>query len=135
MLNDNNTVKITKSGKIILFEWPDTDDSWEIRSYLPVALEREFVQHAIDAQETLTNLEPSLIISLAERMDILVVKSTLNWSYGPVNLDTFYNEVPGHEYADVAMEVGKCYSPLVVRNIEMGLEAYTLHLNQKEMSQ
>jgi len=110
----------------------DSGDWWEIRGFLSVALEREFVQHAVDAQETFTDEDPELIIKLAKRMDEMVVKSTIDWSYGPVNMDTFYNEVPGYQYADVAKRIGDLYSPLIVKNIERGLETYTLLLSQRE---
>jgi len=118
----------------------DSGDWWEIRGFLPVALEREFVQHTMDAQVTLTqeyldDPDPSIIIDLAKRMDVLVVQSTVGWSYGPVDMDTFYNKVPGYHYADVAKRIGDLYSPLIVKSIERGLENYTLLLHQVEQSQ
>ena len=121
-------------AKIETIAFPESDDWWEIRTYLPVALEREFVQHAIDAQETLTNPDPSIIISLAKRMDHMGVRSTIAWSYGPIDIDTFYNEVPGEHYAVIAKKIGDLYSPLIVKSIENGLESYTLLLNQVEAS-
>jgi len=118
----------------------DSEDWWEIRGFLPVALEREFVQHTMDSQATLTqeyidDPDPSIIIDLAKRMDVLVVQSTIGWSYGPVDMDTFYNEIPGYHYAEVAQKIGDLYSPLIVKCIERGLENYTSLLNQVEQSQ
>lgn len=111
----------------------DSDDWWEIRGFLSVALEREFVQHAVDAQETFTNEDPELIIKLAKRMDDMVVKSTIAWSYdGPVTLETLYSEVPGYHYAEVCQKIGDLYSPLIVKSIERGLENYTLLLSHRE---
>jgi len=110
----------------------DSGDWWEIRGFLSVALEREFVQHAVDAQETFTNDDPELIVNLAKRMDDMVVKSTVAWSYGPVSLEILYSEVPGYHYADVAKRIGDLYSPLVVQSIERGLESYSLLLSQRE---
>ena len=122
-------------AKTHTIKFEDTEDWWELRTYLPVALEREYIQHAVDAQETYTNQDPELIKSLAERMDKLVVQSTIAWSYGPVDLDTLYQEVPGPQYMQVAEWVGQVYGPLVSKSIEKGLEIYTQHLNQEENNQ
>ena len=73
-------------------------------------------------------------MSLAERMDHLVVKSTIAWSYGPVDIHTLYDEVPGDHYVVVAKRIGDLYSPLILKSIEAGLAACTLLLNQKEAS-
>jgi len=118
----------------------NSEDWWELRNYLPVSLERDFIQHAVDAQATIpteNNPEPDmdLIMSLAKRMDEMVVKSTISWSYGSVDMDTFYNIVPGHHYSQVAQWVGETYGPLVSKSIERGLEVYSLLSNQKEVSQ
>jgi len=126
--------------KTEIIRFDDSDDWWELRNYLPVALERDFIQHAVDAQATILtkdNPEPNmdLIMSLAERMDELVVKSTISWSYGPVDMDTFYDVVPGHHYTQVAQWVGETYGPLVSKSIERGLEVYTSLSNQTEVSQ
>jgi hypothetical protein len=101
-----------------------SQDYWEFKTYLTVAQERQWVQHAIDAQITLHDGSPELVTSLARRMDLLVIAQTVEWSYGPVTLETFY-EIPSHHYAEVADRMGDLYSPLVLRSIERGLQLYT----------
>jgi hypothetical protein len=121
-------------GKTERIEFKDTGDWWEFKTYLTVASEREYAQHALDSQATLSNPDPAIMESLARRMDELVVKSTVAWSYGPLTLDTFY-DLPAHHYAQVAKRLGDLYSPLVVTAIERAVSNYSLLLNQANQSQ
>lgn len=105
-------------------KFKDSKDFWEFQTFLTVAQERKWVQHAIDAQATLKEDSPYLVESLARRMDELVVAQTVDWSYGPIDLDTFYT-IPSHHYADVADRMGDLYSPLVVKSIERVLRIYS----------
>jgi len=111
----------------------DTEDYWEFKTYLTVAQERKWVQHAIDAQVTINDSSLELIQQLAHTMDGLVVEATTEWSYGEVTLETFY-EIPSHHYAEVADRLGDLYSPLVGRSIEKGLQIYTSLSNLVETS-
>ena len=99
-------------------------DYWEFKTYMTVAQERLWVQHAMDAQVTYRNPDSGVLDQLARRMDALVVAQSVNWSYGPVDLNTFY-EIPSHHYAEVASRMGDLYSPLVVKSIERGLQIYS----------
>lgn len=112
-------------------KFKDSKDYWEFQNYLTVAQERKWVQHAIDAQVTIHDSSPELIYGLARKMDELVIEQTVAWSYGEINLDTFY-EIPSHHYAEVADRMGDLYSPLVLRSIERGLQIYTSLSNQVE---
>jgi len=102
----------------------DESEHWEFKTYLTIGQERKWVQHAIDAQATIQDNSSELIESLARRMDQLVVDQTVAWSFGSVDLDTFYT-IPSYHYAEVADRMGDLYSPLVVKCIERGLQLYT----------
>jgi len=110
-------------------KFKDSKDYWEFTTYLTVAQERKWVQHAVDAQKTFQDTSVECIDALARKMDQLVIDQTTAWSYGPINLETFYN-IPSHHYAEVADRMGDLYSPLVVRCIERGLQIYTSLSNQ-----
>lgn len=99
-------------------------DFWEFSTFLTIAQERKWTQQAIDAQVTITNDSSELINDLARRMDQQVVDQTIAWSYGPVDLDTFYT-IPSHHYAEVADRMGDLYSPLVEKSIDKLLRVYT----------
>ena len=105
-------------------DFSDTGDFWEFQTYLTVAQERQWTQHAVDAQVTLQDDSLTVIQDLARNMDQLVVNQTIAWSYGPVDLDTFYS-IPSHHYADVADRMGDLYSPLVEKSIARGLQIYS----------
>jgi len=109
--------------KIEIVRFEDSE-YWEFTTYLTIGQERKWVQHALDAQATIKDCSPELIESLARRMDQLVVDQTVNWSYGPVDLDSFYT-IPSYHYAEVAARMGDLYSPLVVKCIERGLQLCT----------
>ena len=107
----------------------DSKDFWEFSNFLTIAQERKWTQHAIDAQVTIQNNSPDLIEGLARKMDQLVIDQTVAWSYGPIDLDTFYT-IPSHHYAEVADRMGDLYSPLVEKSIEKLLRVYTSLSNQ-----
>lgn len=114
-------------------DFADTGDFWEFRSFLTVAMEREWLKFSVDTRETFQNNDPALLDSLARRMDALAVGATVAWSYGPVTLETFYN-IPAHHYAQVASRLGDLYSPLVVTAIERGLNVCSSLLSPADRS-
>lgn len=106
---------------------------WDIRPFLNLALERDFVDHAIKAQATLHDSSPELVQALIDPADELVVRCSLAWSYDEeVSVRILREEVPGHHYHTVAEKMGDIYSPLVVKAIEVGQRTYSSLLKAEE---
>lgn len=126
-------IQRTMPSKVERIEFEE-GDWWEFKGYLSVAAEREWIQHAVDAQTTFTDSNPELLESLARRMDELVVKQTVGWSYGDVCSDVLRDEVPSHHYHQVAARMGDLYSPLLVKSLERAQNIYTSLSSQKASS-
>lgn len=113
------------------FKFKNTKDHWTFSTFLTVGQERKWVQHALDAQATYQDQSLELLGTLTDRMDELVVAQTIEWSYGPLDVDTLRN-IPADHYAQVADRMGDLYSPLVVKSIERGLRIYSSLSSQAE---
>lgn len=103
---------------------------WEFRDWLPVELEKRFIQHAVNAQATLHDHSPELLEALTSNAEDLVIACTLKWSYSDeVSLRVLHEEVPAPHYREVGDRMGDLYAPLVSNAIEAGQRAYSSALS------
>ncbi len=107
------------------------DGWWEIREWLPVGLEKDWIAHAINAQATFQDPSQELVDALVEPGEALILNCTLGWSYSDeVNAKVLNEEVPGPHYAQVAEKMGDLYIPLVLAVIERVQNAFSSASNR-----
>ena len=103
--------------------WPD-GNWWEFRTFLPISLEREWMPLAFEAlkadsagKPTVDLQDPETVKKIQHLNDILLLKSTISWSYGGITQEIL-ELVPGYQYDEAMNRMLELYRPLVERSIK-----------------
>lgn len=119
----------------VTVHFEDTGDWWTTIEFLTVGLEREYTRIAMAAHNAVQSSDDATFQDLAGAVDRVVLKSTMEWSYGPMNVDTLHNIVPSHHYHQIVDALSVRFIPLVRQNIENSLSLYSSLSNQENQSQ
>lgn len=132
MLPTSKTEKLT---------WPD-GNWWEFRTFLPVSLEREMLELGQGAIDFDSNGNPVVDLKNPDQMarihkldDMLVLKSTVGWSYGLITKETLENDIPSFQYDQAMARMLELYRPLIASSVKKQLGSFTLPLSEESRSQ
>ena len=115
----------------VTVNFEDTGDWWTTLEFLTVGLEREYTRIAMAAHGAVQTGDDSKFLELTQAVDNVILKSTVEWSYGTVDIDTLRNTVPAHHYSQIVDALSVRYLPLVRKNIENSQSVYSSLSNQE----
>ena len=118
----------------VTVHFEDTGDWWTTLEFLTVGLEREYSRIALTAHSALQSGDDSKFLELTGAVDNVILKSTVEWSYGTVDIDTLHDTVPAHHYNQIVDALSVRYLPLVRKNIENSQSIYSSLSSQANQS-
>ena len=132
---------VDESETVRMIRFEDIPATWRFRRMMPLGVARMWMPKAVAALELGENAEVIVNANSEHALkifqdvsDIIVLGSTLSWSYGPIDQETLEKAVPLHHYAIVGKMMEEMYRPFLDRSLSLLQNSYSLPSNGKSLS-